>query len=158
MFYLVSIQRLIFCYNNEGSMSVLWQYHRWVTHLYHREIKNFSRFSNFWIVPVFWNNMWGQRIVRNFLCFPSFQKLDNLNPKKDREKSTIFSIFYLRKTPLQEDTDTGWINEYDLLSWLFSCRWPELFLKCPNTFKTWLPKVYTSSIFSSLHLKSYFSK
>lgn len=100
MFYLVIIQRWIFCCNNEASMSVLWHYHGWVTHLYHREIKNFSRFSNFRIVPIFWNNMWGQCIVRNFLCFPSFQKLDNLNPKENREISTIFSNFYLRKTLL----------------------------------------------------------
>lgn len=130
MFYLVIIQRRIFCYNNEISMSVLRQYHGWVTHLYHREIKNFSRFSNFWIVPIFWNNMWGQCIVRNFLCFPSFQKLDDLKPKENREKPTIFSNFYWRKTLLQEDTNTGWMNEYDLLSWLSSCRWPALSWSC----------------------------
>lgn len=106
-----------------------------ITHLYHREIKNFSRFSNFWIVPIFWNNMWRQCIVRNFLCFPSFQKLDNLNPKENREISTIFSNFYLRKTLLQEDINTRWMDEHDLLSWLSSCKWPELFLKLPNTFK-----------------------
>lgn len=79
--------------------------------------------------------MWGQCIVRNFLCFPSFQKLDNLNPKEDREKSAIFSNFYLRKTLLQEDTDTGWMNEYDLLSWLSFCRCQNFSWSCQTHLK-----------------------
>lgn len=108
---MVTIQRWIFCCNNEASMSVHWPYHGWVTHLYHREIKNFSRFSNFWIVPIFWNNMWGQCIIRNFLCFPSFQKLDNLNPEENREKSIILATFIWEKHYCKKTlTLDGWMN------------------------------------------------
>lgn len=53
------------------------------------------------MVSIFWNNMRGQRIVRDFLCFPSFQKLNNLNPKEKGKKWKIIT-FHLRKTVTKE--------------------------------------------------------
>lgn len=53
------------------------------------------------MVSIFWNNMRGQCIVRDFLCFPSFQKLNNLNPKEKGKKWKIIT-FHLRKTVTKE--------------------------------------------------------
>lgn len=67
------------------------------------------------MVSIFWNNMRGQGIVRDFLCFPSFQKLNNLNPKEKGEKWKIIITFHLRKTVMKEQQHiTGMSSTFSL--------------------------------------------
>ena len=61
---------------------------RFTTHLDDRQVKDLAGLSHLWIVPIFRDDVRSERVVRHFLRFPGFQKLNNLQKAHELQWNT----------------------------------------------------------------------